>query len=117
MANLNSPHNYAYKEYTTETGAQALIDVNPNHRITIAIISNQADKTDDVDIEVILNSLDSTSSPTRYLVAEDIFQESNLDNGKRVYVTTVDGPIHGVAINIRTNISNDFKLEVLTGRY
>ena len=92
---------YDLQTFTTETGAQAIIPVCHNYDVTYAL---QCGETDVVDIEISLDNTDK-SSYLRTVALSD--QSGNL-------VDTTDGPVTGIGINIKTNISNSIKFEVLS---
>lgn len=98
-----SGFNYTEQSYTTETGLQDLVIINPSHRVTVVV---EGGATDDVDLEIVLD--DPNSSPSRLKLSENVLA------GGSPYIRTLDGPVRAVGIDIDGNNSNNIKLRVLT---
>lgn len=96
------PHNYDVQSFTSETGEQSIIQVNPTHDVTIAVVGSTSD---DVDIEIVLDNPED--SPTR------IKLETNVLASNATYVRTLEGPIRGIGIDIDGNTSNNITVHVL----
>lgn len=90
---------YVLQTFTSETGAQPIINVSTGHNVTYALRSGASDS---VNVEVILKEGGQRTAAKTGIVGD-----------------VVDGLISGIAgigINIVTNVSNDIQFEVLTSK-
>jgi hypothetical protein len=117
MIEKASAHHFDQQVFTNETGAQAFVNVNPNHRVTIGLTTGNSSDADDIDIEVALQSLDVNQAPITYLAAHNVLASADLQNNKRKALFTIDAPAQAVRLNIVSNNSNDIVFEVVTGSY
>jgi hypothetical protein len=92
---------YYLQEFTTETGQQEILAINKSHDVSFGL---SCGATDIIDIEITLDNINKTFY-LRHVALGDI-------SGS--IADTTEGPITGIGINIKTNNSNNIKLEVRT---
>lgn len=98
---------YHLQKFTTETGAQEIIPIEPDHRVTIRVIGGESETRDIVDVDAILDDR-GVDSPIRAALSTNVFGVTN------PYVRSLEGAIAGIGLTIHENNSKDIKLEILT---
>jgi hypothetical protein len=100
---------YSLQEFTTETGQQSIVEVSPEHDVTIVLQGTGG--SDDIDIEVILDNPKKTGA-IRSKLEENVLPAA----GTNTYTKTLEGPVRGIGIDIDANVSNSIKFQVLSAR-
>ena len=109
-------HHIITQSFTTETGRQAWIRVEPKSQIVIGVISVQEPKTDLIDIVYALDDPSLAPNTRVYRLSANVISKADFHESENQYLATIDAPGMAIAINIRNNASNDIHVEVLTSR-